>query len=212
MTQPPISNQHPELSRHPALEEGFLLVMGRRCLSGLMGCVSPRSQNEMNIGIWYAVQPDYLKAMGIPLLRGRFISPDDNESTPSIVVIDENFAREFFPNENPIGKQINTELMGPLRSEIVGVVGHVKQQGPSDTERQDREGQFYFAVGQMPDKVVAVFTGMTMVARTSATPLASVGSHFGPPPSGSILIRCSSSSNRWTNMPFGVRSQIRDLL
>ena len=136
----------------------------------------PSSQNEMSVGIWYAVQPDYLKAMGIPLLRGRFISPDDNEGTPSIVVIDENFAREFFPNEDPIGRQINTELMGPLRSEIVGIVGHTRQTGPSDTERQDREGQFYFAIGQMPDKVVALFTGMIVVARTSAAPLASVAS------------------------------------
>ena len=136
----------------------------------------PSSQNEMSVGIWYAVQPDYLKAMGIPLLRGRFIFPDDNEGTPSIVVIDENFAREFFPNEDPIGRQINTELMGPLRSEIVGIVGHTRQTGPSDTERQDREGQFYFAIGQMPDKVVALFTGMIVVARTSAAPLASVAS------------------------------------
>ena len=39
------------------------------------------SQNEMSIGIWYAVQPDYLKAMGIPLLRGRFISPEDTENS-----------------------------------------------------------------------------------------------------------------------------------
>jgi len=140
------------------------------------GMSKPFTQNEMNVGIWYAVQPDYLKAMGIPLLRGRFISPDDNETTPSIVVIDENFAREFFPNENPIGKQINTELMGPLHSEIVGIVGHTKQNGPSDAERQDHEGQFYFAIGQMPDKVVALFTGMTIVARTSALPLAAVGS------------------------------------
>ncbi len=141
------------------------------------GKPKPASQNEMSIGIWYAVQPDYLKAMGIPLLRGRFISPEDTENSRSVVVIDENFAREFFPNEDPIGKQIDTDLMGPLvRSEIVGIVGHTRQTGPSDTERQDREGQFYFAIGQMPDKVVALFTGMTMVARTSTTPLASVGS------------------------------------
>ena len=136
----------------------------------------PSTQNEMSVGIWYAVQPDYLKAMGIPLLRGRFISPNDSEATPSIVVIDENFAREFFPNENPIGKQINTELGGPLRSEIVGIVGHTKQTGPSDAEGQNREGQFYFSIAQMPDKVIGLFTGMTMVARTSAAPLASVGS------------------------------------
>ena len=82
--------------------------------------------------------------MGIPLLRGRFISPEDTENSRSVVVIDENFAREFFPNEDPIGKQIDTDLMGPLvRSEIVGIVGHTKQTGLNDTATQDREGQFY---------------------------------------------------------------------
>jgi hypothetical protein len=108
------------------------------------------------------------------LLRGRFISPEDTETKPSVVVVDENFAREFFPGEDPIGKQINTELMGPLRSEIVGIVGHTKQTGPSDKESSDREGQFYFAIDQMPDRIVALLHGMLVVARTSGEPLASV--------------------------------------
>jgi predicted permease len=134
------------------------------------------SQNEMSVGIWYAVQPGYLKAMGIPLLRGRFISPDDTENSRSVVVIDENFAREFFPNEDPIGKQIDTDLMGPLlRSEIVGIVGHTKQTGLNDIARQDREGQFYYAIGQLPDRIVKLFTGMDVVVRTSGDPLASAG-------------------------------------
>lgn len=138
------------------------------------GRPKPSSQNEMSVGIWYAVQPDFLKAMGIPLLRGRFISPEDREHSPSVIVIDENFAREFFPNEDPIGKQINTELMGPLRSEIVGIVGHTKQTGPSDTEAGDREGQFYFAIDQLPDRIVQLFSGMLIVARTSSAPLGAV--------------------------------------
>jgi predicted permease len=134
------------------------------------------SQNEMSIGIWYAVQPDYLKTMGIPLLRGRFISPDDAENSRSIVVIDENFAREFFPNEDPIGKEIDTDLMGPLlHSEIVGIVGHTKQTGLNDIAGQDREGQFYYAIDQLPDRIVKLFTGMDVVVRTSGAPLASIG-------------------------------------
>jgi predicted permease len=101
------------------------------------GRPKPSSQNEMSIGIWYAVQPDYLKAMGIPLLRGRFISSEDTENSRSVVVIDENFAREFLPNEDPIGKQIDTDLMGPLvRSAIVGIVGHTKKMGLNDNARQ----------------------------------------------------------------------------
>jgi predicted permease len=140
------------------------------------GKPKPSSQNEMSIGIWYAVQPDYLKAMEIPLLRGRFISPEDTENSRSVVVIDENFAREFFPNEDPIGTQIDTDLMGPLlHSEIVGIVGHTKQMGLNDTARRDREGQFYYAISQLPDRIVKHFTGFDVVVRTSGDPLASVG-------------------------------------
>jgi predicted permease len=140
------------------------------------GRPKPSSQSEMSIGIWYAVQPDYLKAMGIPLLRGRFISPEDTENSRSVVVIDENFAHEFFSNEDPIGKQIDTDLMGPLvRSEVVGIVGHTKQMGLNDTARQDREGQFYYALNQLPDRIVKLFTGMDVVVRTSADPVTSVG-------------------------------------
>jgi predicted permease len=139
------------------------------------GKTKPSSRNEMSIGIWYAVQPAYLRAMGIPLLRGRFISPEDTENTSSVVVIDEDFAREFFPNEDPIGKQIDTDLMGPLlHSEIVGIVGHTKQMGLNDTAGRDREGQFYYAINQLPDRIVKLFTGMDVVVRTSGDPLVSV--------------------------------------
>jgi predicted permease len=153
---------------------GLPVGVGAQMPFWIDGRPKPSSQNEMSVGIWYAVQPGYLKAMGIPLLRGRFISPEDTENSRSVVVIDENFAREFFLNEDPIGKQIDTELMGPLRSEIVGIVGHAKQTGPSDRELNDREGQFYFAIDQMPNRVVPLFNGMLLVARTSGAPLASV--------------------------------------
>ena len=153
---------------------GLPVGVGAQMPFWIDGKPKPSSQNGMSVGIWYAVQPEYLKAMGIPLLRGRFISATDTVSTPNVVVIDENFAREFFPGEDPIGKQIDTELSGPLRSEIVGIVGHTKQNGPSDNERQDREGQFYFGIDQIPERVVKLFTGNEIIVRTSGAPLASV--------------------------------------
>ena len=59
---------------------GLPVGVGAQMPFWIEGMRKPSTQNEMNVGIWYAVQPDYLKAMGIPLLRGRFISPDDNEN------------------------------------------------------------------------------------------------------------------------------------
>jgi predicted permease len=60
----------------------------------LEGQPKPTHENDMNWAIDYIVEPDYLKAMGIPLLRGRFFTPQDNEHSPRVVVIDEVFAQK----------------------------------------------------------------------------------------------------------------------
>jgi putative ABC transport system permease protein len=67
---------------------------------------------------------DYFKTMAIPLLRGRtFDSRDDSlDPTGRAVLIDEHFARQFFPGEDPVGRQI-VHARGPAT--IVGVVGRV---------------------------------------------------------------------------------------
>ena len=66
--------------------------------------------------------------MTIPLKRGRLLTPQDNEHSPLVAVIDESFADKYFSHQDPIGKHINIKAVDrPL--EIVGVVGHVKQWG-----------------------------------------------------------------------------------
>jgi predicted permease len=134
------------------------------------GNPKPASESEMNVATWYAVQSDYLRTMGIPLLRGRFISSLDTEHTPSVVVIDESFANQYFPKEDPIGKHINTTLMGPLSSEIIGIVGHTKQFGLGEIESKQRQPQFYHALEQIPDQMAPLLTGIGMVARTNGSP------------------------------------------
>ncbi|MGC2404546.1 MAG: ABC transporter permease [Acidobacteriaceae bacterium] len=75
---------------------------------------------------YYRVTSLYFRAMGIPLIRGRLFTQDDNASTQPVVLINETMARRFFPEGDPIGKRL--DIAGPayLR-EIVGVVGDVKQ-------------------------------------------------------------------------------------
>ena len=73
----------------------------------LEGQPKPANDNDMNWAIDYIVEPDYLKAMGIPLKRGRFFTAQDNEHSPLVVVIDEIFAQKYFPNQDPIGKRIH---------------------------------------------------------------------------------------------------------
>jgi predicted permease len=73
------------------------------------------------------VGPGYFSAVGIPLLRGREIGPQDGATGPRAAVINLAFAREFFPNTDPIGKHVRDTFPGnPGDTEIVGVVADAK--------------------------------------------------------------------------------------
>ncbi|MGA7633923.1 MAG: ABC transporter permease [Terriglobales bacterium] len=130
------------------------------------GQPKPSTQNEMGWGIDYIVEPGYLKAMGIPLQRGRFFGEQDNEHSPRVIVVDEVFAKKFFPNADPIGKQIlSTTFVGP--AEIVGVVGHVKQWGLDTDDMEKLRAQFYIPCMQMSDGFIAMApSGSAMIVRS----------------------------------------------
>jgi putative ABC transport system permease protein len=92
-----------------------------------------------------------------------------------VVVIDQNFAREYFPSEDPIGKRINMGLIGG-QAEIVGVVGHVKHWGLGDTAHQNLQSEYYMPLAQLPDQVFPLVAGgIGMVVRTSGNPDAFMG-------------------------------------
>jgi predicted permease len=70
----------------------------------LQGQAKPANDQEMNWAVDYIVGPEYRTAMGLSLLSGRFLTSQDNEHAPPVVVIDNVLANKYFPNENPIGK------------------------------------------------------------------------------------------------------------
>ena len=76
------------------------------------------------------VSPDYFRTFGIPLRRGRYFEATDSANAPLVAVIDETTARQFFSQEDPIGKRINTANEGqPIWWRVIGVVGDVKYTG-----------------------------------------------------------------------------------
>jgi predicted permease len=115
------------------------------------GQARPTNDKDMNWTLRYTVDPGYLDAMKIPLKRGRFLTPQDNEHAPFVAVIDESFAGRYFPQQDPIGKRVNLKgIDKPL--EIVGVVGHVKQWGLDADDKETLHAQLYFPFMQIADK------------------------------------------------------------
>ena len=111
--------------------------------------------------------PDYLRAMGIPQLRGRFFTLEDTTKSPCVMVIDSDFAKMYFSGSDPIGESLSAGFapMGPCR--IVGVVGHVKLFGLDDTAASV-QNQAYLSLYQDPDEWVASgYPDTTVVVRTS---------------------------------------------
>ena len=138
----------------------------------LAGRPKPARSSDMDQALSYVVEPDYLKVMQIPLLRGRFFTPKDDEHTSNVMLVDDVFARKFFGTTDPIGKRIEfdstSETIGP--AEIVGVVGHVKQWGLDTDDTEALRAQLYTPFMQLRDEAMALAPSGTSVVVRSAVP------------------------------------------
>jgi putative ABC transport system permease protein len=114
---------------------------------------------------FFTADVGYFKTLGIPIIRGRdFDQRDRHESTP-VIIISEAFARQSFPNEDPIGKRIHPGISSyededSTMREIVGVVGDVRNRS-LDTEPK---AAFYVPQSQVP------FSQMAVVVKTTTDP------------------------------------------
>jgi predicted permease len=89
----------------------------------------PLSAGASRTASYVSISPDYFRVMGIPLLAGRFFNQQDISSAPRVSIISAAMARLYFPNQDPLGKQITFGFprgsSGAPR-EIVGIVGNVR--------------------------------------------------------------------------------------
>ena len=131
----------------------------------LDGQPKPANEEGMNWAVDYIVEPGYLNVMNIPLQRGRFFTSQDDEHSPLVAVVDEVFARKYFPHQDPIGQRIVMNN-GGRKLEIVGIVGHVKQWGLDLDDTQSLRAQVYIPCMQMPDDFITlVSSGTSLVVR-----------------------------------------------
>jgi predicted permease len=115
----------------------------------------------------FGTGPDYLHTMEIPLLRGRFFTPEDTTKSPCVTVIDSVFAQQYFPGKDPVGQTITFGYSTPVGPcPIVGVVGHVSHWGLGETGTYTR-AQSYFSLYQDPDKWVPLnYPDWKIIVRT----------------------------------------------
>lgn len=105
---------------------------------------------------------DYFKAIGIPLLAGRFFTKFDNQDAQVAFLISESMARRHFPDEDPVGKRMTVNYARGITGEVIGVVGDVRHSGFDSEPRPE----IYMHHPQYP------YGSMTFVVRTTTDPAA----------------------------------------
>jgi putative ABC transport system permease protein len=125
----------------------------------------PMAPKDHPSGDFFAAGVGYFRAMGIPIIKGRDFDDRDRYGSTPVVIITETLARQFFPNEDPIGKRIkpgiNTiEGDKTTMREIIGVVGDVRNRSLDTAPKQ----AYYVPQTQVP------FDQMVMVVKTLDDP------------------------------------------
>ena len=170
-----VSRLHEQLERLPGAEgvavSSMQLLSGKgiRTVMEIAGRPSPGPGNEPVSGVDPA-SPDYFRILGIPLVRGRLYTADEDRSDArQVVVVNQELVRRYFPNEDPIGQhitlavghdtaQLGTEVTSG--GEIIGVVGDVKILGLA----RDAYPMTYVPHGKLP------LNDISVVVRSSADP------------------------------------------
>ena len=107
---------------------------------------APGEEEAMRVAL---VSPDYFKALGLPMVRGRAFTENDRSGSTPVVILTEAAVRKYFQGENPLGRQITlgwTVDGVPRGGEVVGIVGDFKQ----STLDSDADPQLFMPFDQSP--------------------------------------------------------------
>jgi putative ABC transport system permease protein len=128
----------------------------------------PQAQNQ-------TIDDDYFRALGVPLVKGRFFTATDNADAPGVIIVNDTLARRQWPNENPIGQSVTSPItvIGPMgrslmktrQFQVIGVVASMK----NSTLVRDAEPAIYFTFRQFP------FRGLNIVVQGQGDPAALLG-------------------------------------
>jgi len=122
--------------------------------------------NDKTTARYHAATPDYFRALGIPLLRGRFFDARDEEKSPFVLIVNETMAKRYWPNEDALGKRITFRGMPQEKDwiRIVGIVGDIRDQPDSNAVRP----AFWLPHTQNSDR------SMSIVVRSTSDPASAI--------------------------------------
>ncbi len=107
----------------------YILLQNEDDYKGFVLEGQPLVQASVRREEWRRISPDYFRAMGIPLLGGRPFNEGDNAAAPSVAIVNQAFARKYWPGQDPVGRRILITTKSFRWSEIVGLVGDERTVG-----------------------------------------------------------------------------------
>jgi predicted permease len=128
----------------------------------------PPLPNENPNGDFQWTTPDYLKAIGATLVRGRVFADTDREDTPPVAIVNETMAQRYWPDDGAIGRHFR---MGPPSAPWITVVGVLRNTHHNGVVEQPR-AEMYLLHAQLPQTIGGAARGMDLVVRTTGDPMA----------------------------------------
>jgi predicted permease len=152
------------------------------------GCIAPQS-GGMNLATQVSVQGDYLQAIGVPLLSGRYFTPADTANAQLIAIVNHKLAEHCWPGSDPVGKRLRLGLQEPKIPwlTVVGEVADVKEASPDIPSKQ----QYYSPLEQY-EKSIGPFASLIDLNGNS----------------GSVVVRTSMEPEQMANV---VRATVRSI-
>lgn len=124
--------------------------------------IEGRSQSDEVSALYDSISPGYFRALRAQLLAGRDFSDRDTSGSPGVAIINETLARNYFSDEDPLGKRISINYLGqPQTREIVGIVKDINQGEPGKVK-----AQIYVPYEQQP------WLSASLLVRPSSDPTA----------------------------------------
>lgn len=131
--------------------------------------------NKMVGAHW--VTPAWFQTMRVPVKRGRMFTEADREGTGKVIVINEEAAKKFFPNEDPIGKRVAVYQGGfHTGAEVIGIVGDVRYHSVDSPARPDA----YISYAQSPISRMIIYVRTTGDPTSMAPTVRAVVRRFAP--------------------------------